>query len=470
MARHHLLDFTKKTMPNFKAADFHVRYYNKLDEFAKGKIRKLMVFMPPQHGKSEGSTRRLPCDILGINPDTKIGVISYSATKAKKFNREIQRIIDSDEYRDVFPDTTLEGPSSIPTKRSWARTTDECEIVEHAGSFKTVGVGGPLTGDPIDVLIMDDLYKDAKDAWSPVIRQNVSDWYDTVADTRLHNDSRQLIVFTRWHEEDLAGRLLESEGVYDADDNPNGWVVVVYKAIKEGKPTEDDPREEGEALWPEKHSIEQLEASRRKNPQAFESLYQQDPKPSQGLMYTMGFREYSIKPATKYCIRKSYTDTADTGADYLCSIIYDETEIGNFVIDIQFTTKPMEYTEPELAKLLTKYCVSQAIVESNNGGRSFARSVEQQCRTLNNFKTRITWFTQTENKATRIYTRSAEVQNMTYMPQGWIRLFPSFAKAILGYLKTGQNKHDDAPDALTGTIEKRGDGKSTSNVASLFGR
>ena len=121
-----------------------------------------------------------------------------------------------------------------------------------------MGVGGALTGEPVDILIMDDIYKDAKTAWSPIVRESVSDWYDTVAETRLHNDSQQLIVFTRWHEDDLAGTLLRQQGVFDAESNPNGWVVVVYQAIKEGAPTKYDPRNEGEPLWAERHNLEKL--------------------------------------------------------------------------------------------------------------------------------------------------------------------------------------------------------------------
>ena len=211
-ARTDLLPFTRATMPTFDPAPFHKRYYSILTDFADKKIKKLMVFMPPQHGKSEGSTRRLPAFISGKRPDTKIAVVSYSAPKARKFNREIQRIIDSPEYAEIFPETRLNASNITTVAGSWLRNADECEIVGHRGGFKTVGVGGPLTGEPVDVLIMDDIYKDAKTAWSPVVRAAIEDWYDTVAETRLHNDSQQLIVFTRWHELDLAGRLLEQQG------------------------------------------------------------------------------------------------------------------------------------------------------------------------------------------------------------------------------------------------------------------
>lgn len=469
-SRTDLLRFTLSTMPTFRPADFHKRYYGVLTKFAHGEIKKLMVFMPPQHGKSEGSTRRLPSFLLGGNPDVRVGLVSYSATKAMKFNREIQRIIDSPEYHEIFPETTLAQSSFMDNSgKGYIRTTEECEIVGHRGGFKTVGVGGALTGEPIDILIMDDIYKDAKSAWSPTIRGNISDWYDTVAETRLHNDSQQLIVFTRWHEDDLAGTLLMQQGVYDKETNPNGWVVVTYKAIKEGAPNEFDPRQEGEALWPERHSLEKLNEIRKRNLEVYESLYQQDPQPREGLMYERGFKEYITRPATMRCKRKAYVDTADTGDDFLCAIIYDETEVANYIVDVLYTSKSMEYTEPELAKMLFKHNVAECVVESNNGGRGFARNVERESRIMGNNKTVFKWFTQTDNKDVRIFSNSATVQNLTVMPQGWKKLFPEFSTAICGYLKAGKNAHDDAPDALTGTIERRQKHK-TSNVAGLFGR
>lgn len=468
-SRTDLLRFTLSTMPTFAPADFHRRYYRVLTKFAHQEIKKLMVFMPPQHGKSEGSTRRLPSFILGERPDTRVAIVSYNAPKARKFNREIQRIIDTPEYQEIFPETCLNSSNVTTVAGSWLRNADECEIVGHLGGFKTVGVGGALTGEPVDVLIMDDIYKDAKTAWSPTVRESVSDWYDTVAETRLHNDSQQLIVFTRWHEDDLAGTLLRQQGEYHPTENPDGWIVVIYQAIKQGAPTDYDPRQEGEALWNERHNIEKLKAIRKRNPHVFDSLYQQDPKPSEGLMYDSGFTEYNIRPATKYCIRKAYVDTADTGADYLCAIIYDETEVGNYLVDVLYTQKPMEYTEPALARMLTKHQVQECVVESNNGGRGFQRAVEKECRLMGNAKTKFRWFHQKENKEVRININSAAVQNLTYMPQGWMNLFPEFSSAILSYMKIGNNSHDDAPDALTGTIEKR-KGKAKSDVAGLFGR
>ena len=453
-----LLSFTRTTLPSFTPAPFHEAYYDQLTQFAYGHIKKLMITMPPQHGKSEGATRRLPAFILGHQPDKRIAIVSYNAIKARKFNRELQRIIDDDTYHRLFPQTLLAGQTSsssnsiISKSRNYARNADECEIVGYQGSFKTIGVGGSLTGEPVDVLIMDDLYKDAAAAWSPLIRQNIADWYDTVASTRLHNDSQQLLVFTRWHMEDLAGRLLEQEGEYDPIENPNGWVRVSFPAIQNKEPTALDPREEGEALWPERHSAEKLLAIKERNPAVFESLYQQDPKPNEGLMYDE-FNCYMDLPSRYYTV--AYIDTADSGSDYLCALFYREAEEGNYILDVLYTKDPMEVTEKTITYMLEKYKVERCHIESNNGGGLFASNLQQQAYDRGNHLTRFYPFHQNQNKTARIFTASASVQKLIWMPVDWKQRFPKFAKDLLSYLRIGTNPNDDAPDALTGSVECR---------------
>lgn len=463
-SRESLLDFTRFTMSNFQPAEFHKNYYKSLTDFANGKIKKMMVFVPPQHGKSEGSTRRLPAFLLGKNPELKIAIVSYSAKKAQKFNREIQRIIDDEKYRELFPETSLNGNQTTST--TFVRNSDECEIVNHRGSFKTVGVGGGLTGEPVDVLIMDDIYKDAQSAWSPTVRENIEDWYDTVADSRLHNNSQQLIVFTRWHENDLAGRLLKMQGEL-SDENPDGWFQIVYPAIMNREKSEYDTREIGEALWSERHSVEKLKLTQKRNPHVFESLYQQNPQPIEGLMYEYGFRTWEMLPTERTAQIKNYTDTADTGSDYLCSITYIECTTGNYIIDVIFTQKSMEYTEQAVAMALCKHNVELCNIESNNGGRGFARNVERIIRERGNSKTRINTFTQTQNKQTRIFTHSSDVQNMCIMPANWETRYPEFYTQVTTYQKQGTNPHDDSVDALTGTVEMRNI-KKTTDLQGLF--
>ena len=470
VSQENLLSFTRHTLPSFAPAPFHLAYYEVLTRFAMGEIKKLMITMPPQHGKSEGATRRLPAFVLGQDPDKRIAIVSYNAIKARKFNRELQRIMDDDHYYELFPQTLLAGQASYQEQgrrsRNYARNSDECEIVGYQGSFKTIGVGGSLTGEPVDMLIMDDLYKDASSAWSPVIRQNVADWYDTVASTRLHNDSQQLLVFTRWHMEDLAGRLLEQEGVYDPIENPQGWLLVSFPAIQNRPPSEQDPRAEGEPLWPERHSLEKLLEIKGRSPTVFESLYQQNPQPSQGLMYEE-FNCYTDLPSRSYSV--AYIDAADSGADYLCALFYKEAEDGNYITDVLYTKDPMEVTETTLTYMLQQHQVERCHIESNNGGNLFVSNLQQRSWDTGNRLTRFNPFHQNQNKTARIFAASASVQKLIKMPLDWKKRFPKFARDLTGYLRVGTNAHDDAPDALTGSIECRQPPKRVS-VAEMFGR
>ena len=469
LGERNLLSFTRHTLPAFAPAPFHIAYYEVLTRFAMGEIKKLMITMPPQHGKSEGATRRLPAFVLGQDPDKRIAIVSYNAIKARKFNRELQRIMDDDHYYELFPQTLLAGQASYQEQgrrsRNYARNSDECEIVGYQGSFKTIGVGGSLTGEPVDMLIMDDLYKDASSAWSPVIRQNVADWYDTVASTRLHNDSQQLLVFTRWHMEDLAGRLLEQEGVYDPIENPQGWLLVSFPAIQNRPPSEQDPRAEGEPLWPERHSLSKLLEIKGRSPTVFESLYQQNPQPSQGLMYEE-FTCYTDLPSRSYSV--AYIDAADSGADYLCALFYKEAEDGNYITDVLYTKDPMEVTETTLTYMLQQHQVERCHIESNNGGNLFVSNLQQRSWDTGNRLTRFNPFHQNQNKTARIFAASASVQKLIKMPLDWKKRFPKFARDLTGYLRVGTNAHDDAPDALTGSIECRQPPKRVS-VAEMFG-
>ena len=249
-ARRNLLWFAQYMDSKFDPTPFHKAYYRVLDMFAKRKIQKLSIQAPPQHGKSQGSSRFLPADMLGMYPDLKICICSYAATIAKDFNRDVQRLIDCDAYRAIFPDTQLNGSNN-----NYLRNSDVFEIVGHTGSLRVVGRGGSLTSKTVDVMIYDDLYKDSAEANSPIIRTAAWEWFTKVAQTRLHNDSQQLVVFTRWNPDDIIGKIIDSEKVVfaerwaDFDNIPSGaWVLVNFEAIKTGNATEIDNREPGQPL------------------------------------------------------------------------------------------------------------------------------------------------------------------------------------------------------------------------------
>ena len=249
---------------------FHRIIAEHCQRLLNGEIRNLMVFVPPQHGKSEIVSRNFPAWALGQNPDLKIVGCSYSAELSRQFSRSIQRIIDSPEYATIFPDTYLNG-SNVVTTKGYLRNVDIFETVGHRGFYKCVGVGGSLTGTPVDIGIIDDPVKDALEAYSETYRNRVWEWYLSVFLTRLHNESRQLFIMTRWHEDDLAGRILKRE--------PDKWTVLKIPALRET--SEDgndfDPREVGEALWENRHSRERLLEQKKRSERNFSALYQQNP-------------------------------------------------------------------------------------------------------------------------------------------------------------------------------------------------
>lgn len=354
-----LSSFLAYANPKYQAEWFHVMIADYCQQLFEGKIKKLMLFMPPQHGKSEIISRNFPAWALGRNPDLKIVGSSYSADLAQQFSRAIQRTIDSEEYQAIFPDTYLSGSMTVrnndSTTRGYLRNVDYFETVAHRGFYKAVGVGGGLTGTPVDIAIIDDPVKDATEAYSATYRERVWNWYNTVLSTRLHNDSKQLFIMTRWHEDDLAGRLLKAE--------PDEWTVVVIPAIceEEHDGALNSKRHVGDALWPEKHSLLKLQKQQRRAPREFSALYQQRPTIEGGnIVKRDWFRKISFAEFTALRYREPmhfYLDTAynkkKQGSDNDPSGILAACRIGQniYLYDAQSVWKEM----PDLLRFLPDY-------------------------------------------------------------------------------------------------------------------
>lgn len=447
-------EFATTIYPFLEVQPFHSVYYRVLEAFAKGDIRRLIITMPPQHGKSVGATTLLPAYMLGLNPDIRIAIASYSGSLASRFNRRVQRILESREYEELFPDTTIKRGAK-PT--NYIRTADEVEIIGRDGALLSVGREGSLTGNRVDCFILDDLYKDAMEANSPIVRENCWEWYTSVVRTRMHNSSQELIVFTRWHEEDLIGMLSRLEPCVelrewaDVDRVPDGgWLHLHFEAIKSGQPTEIDPRRAGESLWSERQSVELLEAKRRLDPMRFEAMYQGRPTSRGGLLYGDGFSEWDTLP--DHIVRRAnYTDTADLGDDYLCSVSYAVDADGVvYVLDVVYSREPMEVTEHLVADMLQRSEVRSALIESNNGGRGFARAVQRLVP-----RVKVDWFHQSANKQARILSHSATVVHNIRFPRGWAQRWSDMYAHLMGYRRDfNSNRWHDAADVLTGIIEQ----------------
>ena len=447
------VDFAGALQPRLAFTPFHERYYGILNAFAEGKLRKLIVTIPPQHGKSQGASVLLPAWLLARDPDRRIAIASYNLGHACRFNRQIQRLIDAKTYRSLYPETALRPPGS---RENYLRTAEEFEVVGRQGGVLAVGREGALTGNPVDVMIIDDLYRDALEANSPVIRDNAWEWYVSVVRTRLHNDSRELIVMTRWHEDDLVGRLIRKEKALALNDldqldrwNEKTWALLNFEAIKTGPLTPLDPRSMGEALWPERQNTELLFEKRALDPPTFECMYQGNPVSREGLLYGERLPTYTHLPHDT--VRNaSYTDTADTGDDYLCSICYRVGRDGLiYVTDAVHTPLGMEFTEEAVAGMLIRNETRVARIESNNGGRGFARNVAKLCPVV-----KVEPFTQSANKESRILTNAPTVLKHIRFPSDWAVRWPELYAHLTGYRRSFRsNRYHDAADVLTGIVE-----------------
>ncbi len=292
-ARSNLLDFTTYTFPAYEVNWHHKNICRKLDDFVAGKIRRLMIFCPPRNGKSELVSRRLPAYILGRFPEASIISASYSSDLASMMNRDVQRIIDEGKYITLFPDTGLAGTK--PSKINYIRNSDMFEIVGHSGSYRAAGVGTGITGMGFHYGIIDDCLKNRQEAESKTIRDGVWDWYTSTFYTRQEKDAAILITLTRWHEDDLAGRLLK---LAKEDPGADQWEVIEYPAVLE-TPSGNDPRKPGDALWPGKYNRDVLDKIKATiGSYDWTALYQQNPTPAGGNMIKREWwKRYKEPPA-----------------------------------------------------------------------------------------------------------------------------------------------------------------------------
>jgi len=368
-----LIALAKHLKPDYNDEWFHRRIAKKLTTFLQDPNSKCLgIFVPPQHGKSELTTRLFPALALGLNPNLRMAVCSYSSDLASSFNRSIQKYIDSEEYFDVFPKTQINSKRVVTTS-SWLRNNSEFEIIGYSGSLKSVGVGGGLSGKAIDLGIIDDPIKDMMEATSSTVKQRIWEWYLSVFSTRLHNDSKQVLIMTRWAEDDLAGRLL------DPKQNPNyeDWETIKLEAIKE----DDDiiePREHGAALWEGRHSLDKLTKLRSLDPSIFESLYQQSPNSKEGSTIKRDWFKVIDRPPN-YFIEKdlwidtSYTEKKHNDPNGFITAGYDRSTNTVYIFDAESVRLEMPKFLNKVKTLKSKHSLghsSRVMIEPKASGLS----------------------------------------------------------------------------------------------------
>ncbi len=364
---------------------------------------------------------------------------SYNETLSSTFAKQVRDMIATEQtqgvtvYRDIFPDTKIKyGEASM---NKWA--LEGSQVANYLATSPT----GTATGFGADLIVIDDLIKNSEEAYNSNVLEKHIDWFTNTMLSRTEKGFKLIIIMTRWASNDLAGFILS---------NYDDVVHINYKAIND----DGTPLDEGTL------SLEDFEfKTKNMAKEIVYANYQQEPIDIKGRLYS-SIKTYNQLPMDSnnnllFTAYKNYTDTADTGEDYLCSICYGVYNKEAYILDVLYTKEPMEITEPATAKILMDNNIKEADIESNNGGRGFARAVDKHLlEKYNSNRCKVRWFHQTQNKRARILSNATWVMEHIYFPVNWADRWPEFYKAITTYQKEGKNKHDDAPDVLTGIAEK----------------
>lgn len=418
-----------------------------LDDVANKRSPRLMVFMPPRHGKSEQVSRYFPAWTFGRHPDLSMIASSYAAELIGRMNRDVQRIMDNPAYNMIFEGVGLYGKNIRTTARgSYLRNSDIFEIVGHSGVYRSTGVGGGITGMGADILNIDDPVKDFQEAQSPTIRQAVWDWYTSTAYTRLSPGGGVLLTMTRWHKDDLAGRLLEKMATGEGDQ----WTVIRFPAIA----TVDEPhRKAGEALHPERWSLEYLDRIKSTlGGFQWAALYQQSPIADGGNI----FKEEWIR----YYHRHELPDRFDEWAQSWDMAFKDKKD-SDFVVGQMWARKGANlFLLDQVRERLSFTGTQQAVLNlSKKWPQTFLKLMEDKANgpaVMDALKDSVSGFRAVEpygNKVARAHavTPVWESGNV-YLPH------PSIAPWVHGFVDEligfPAETHDDQVDAMTQALNE----------------
>ena len=440
LARRSFWEYCKFRAPDFYTEDrlFLKDLAERLQWFIQEADEQIMVInMPPRFGKSRTSVYFTDWLFGVYGKDIQVMTGSYNETLSSTFAKQVRDTIAEKPtqgvtvFSDIFPGVNIKYGEASAQK--WALEGSQL------ANYLATSPSGTATGFGCNIMLIDDLIKNAEEAYNENHLQKLIDWFNNTMLSRCENGFKIIIIMTRWSTGDLAGYVLENF--------PN-VIHVNYKAVQD----------DGSMLCPEILSAEDYALKiKNMNKDIVAANYQQEPIDVKGRLYS-NIKTYSEIPKDEkgnslFSYLLNYTDTADKGSDYLCSICYGMYGDEYYILDVLYSKDAMEVTEPATAAMLTRNKVGCAIIESNNGGRGFARNVARICKEQGNKHTNVKWFTQSKNKEARILSNSASVMANVYFPVNWADKWPEFYDAISRYQREGKNAHDDAPDALTGVYE-----------------
>lgn len=441
------MEFTRYTMPDYDINWHHRVVARKLEEVLEGKIRRLIILEPPQNGKSEQVSRRFPAYALGRNPDRRIIACSYNSSLAQDMGRSVQKIIDSKEYGELFPETKLASG-----KDDEARTQGKFEVVGHRGYYIGTGVDGTVTGKTADIGLIDDPIKNRDEAESQTYRDRVWNFFISTFLTRQFGNTGAIVIcLTHWHEDDLVGRLLELQRT---DPGAEQWEVVSFPAVYEeptdrdprfGRPAQEDPRKVGEPLWPNKYPTDEL-ARRRVMMGEYEwnSLYQQNPRPAGGsLIKREWFKFADATPANARRCRGWDTASTEGDGDYSVGVKIAELNGQFFVEDVvrgQWSPDTLAKTMLATAELDGLLCAQR---EEKEGGSAGITVISARTKLLNRFNYAGVPITGSKLARSRPFRGQLEAGNVFLIRAPW-------NKAYIDELTDFPNgKHDDQLDGTS---------------------
>ncbi len=418
-ARRSLLAFTEYTNPLYQTAAHHRLIAAKLEALERGDIDRLMIFMPPRHGKSELASVRFPAWYLGRNPYNQIITASYAHKLAAKFGRQVRNLIAGRECQDVFPGLSLAEDS----------TAKDLFSTQAGGVYMATGVDGSVTGSGGHLVSIDDPVKGQQEADSETIQETAWDWYRSDLYTRLMPNARIVVTQTRWNEADLAGRILESEGRIE---DGGQWTVLDLPALNKA----------GEALWPEWYPASALLRIKEAiGPRAFSALYQQKPQPDEGTFFQRAwFTPWAKLPDLRYYGTSDYAVT-DGGGDYTVHRVWGINSAGDVfrVAGWRGQTASDEWIERKL-DLIAKY---KPLCWFGEGG-VIQKAVEPMLRRRmreRNVYCRLEWLPSVADKPTR--ARSFQAMAAT----GRVHFEPN--ADLAEFLVFPAGKHDDEVDTAS---------------------
>lgn len=416
LARHYLIAYCKRMYPEYKVADHIAVIANALERVESGECKRLMISMPPRHGKSQLASEFFPAWYLGRNPDKYIITATYSQDLANDFGRKVRNQMLDPYHQSAFPDCRLVDDSKAKNKFN---TTKK-------GVYYAVGVGASATGRGAHLLLIDDPLKGRKEAESEVMRQGLKDWYTSVAYTRLMPGGAIIIIQTRWHSDDLIG-WVEREHKHEE------WEILNLPAIDN----------DGQPLWPEQYPLETLlNIKQTIGSRDWEALYQQRPAASEGEIFKREWwQRYQEAPKLKW-IMQSWDTAFKKGAenDYSVCTTWGVSNKGYYLLDCWKGKVEFPELKRTVINIAAKWNPRAVLIEDKASGQSLIQELKS------NTKLSILPISVDSDKLTRAYavTPMIEAGNV-YLPEEstWVQDFIDECAVF----PNGVN--DDSVDSLT---------------------